>query len=320
MTLPFAPAGWLPGPHAQTVFANLWRPPSGLRPRRERWELPDGDFLDVDRHGDPDGPTAVVLHGLEGSSRAPYVKRMVSALLAQGLSAVALNFRGCSGAMNRLPRLYHSGETGDLDLVVRRLAAERPGRPLAVTGFSLGGNVTAKWIGERGADLPAEVRAGAVISVPFDLAACALAIDGPGFWPFVYRERFLRMLRRKALVKARTFPALLDAAAIPGIRTFADFDEQVTSRLHGFAGARDYWARSSSGPFLPGVRVPLLLLTADDDPMVPAASLPRAGENPHLVVEVTRGGGHVGFVSGPPWSFRFHAEQRVAAFLAEKMG
>jgi predicted alpha/beta-fold hydrolase len=298
------------------VFANLWRPPAGLRPRRERWELPDGDFLDLDRHGDPDGPTAVVLHGLEGSSRAPYVKRMVRALQAHGLSAVALNFRGCSGAMNRLARLYHSGETGDLDLVVRRLAAERPGRRLAVTGFSLGGNVTAKWLGERGADLPAELRAGAVISVPFDLAACAEAIDGPGFWPFVYRERFLRMLRRKALAKAGAFPALLDAGAVPGIRTFADFDEQVTSRLHGFAGARDYWARCSSGPFLSGVRVPLLLLSADDDPMVPPASLPRPGQNPHLTVEVTRGGGHVGFVSGPPWRFRFHAERRAAAFLA----
>lgn len=316
MTVPFTPAPWLPGPNAQTVFANLWRPPSGLRPRRERWELPDGDFLDLDRHGDPDGPTAVVLHGLEGSSRAPYVRRMVAALQALGLSAVAVNFRGCSGAMNRLPRLYHSGETTDLDRVVRRLAAERPGRPLAVTGFSLGGNVAAKWLGERGADLPAEVRAGAVISVPFDLSACALAIDGPGFWPFVYRERFLRMLRRKALAKARAFPALLDAAAIPRIRTFAAFDEQVTSRLHGFAGARDYWSRSSSGPFLAGVRVPLLLLSADDDPMVPTGSLPRPGQNPHLTVEVTRGGGHVGFVAGPPWGFRFHAEPRAAAFVA----
>ncbi|MBI5067628.1 MAG: alpha/beta fold hydrolase [Deltaproteobacteria bacterium] len=316
MTAPFAPARWLPGPNAQTVFANLWRPPSGLRPRRERWELPDGDFLDVDRHGDPDGPTAVVLHGLEGSSRAPYVVRMVSALQARGLSAVALNFRGCSGTMNRLPRLYHSGETGDLDLAVRRLAAERPGRPLAVTGFSLGGNVTAKWLGERGAGLPGEVRAGAVISVPFDLSACARTIDGPGFWPFVYRERFLRMLRAKALAKARAFPALLDAAAIPGIHTFADFDEQVTARLHGFTGARDYWARSSSGPFLSGVRVPLLLLSADDDPMVPAASLPRPGRSPHLTVEVTRGGGHVGFVSGAPWGFHFHAERRAADFVA----
>jgi len=159
----FSPARWLPGPNAQTVFANLWRPPTGLRPRRERWELLDGDFLDVDRHGDPGGPTVVVLHGLEGSSRAPYVKRLLVALRRHGVSALALNFRGCSGEMNRLPRLYHSGETGDLAAVVRRLAEERPGRPLAVAGFSLGGNVAAQWLGERGAGLPPEVRGGAVI-------------------------------------------------------------------------------------------------------------------------------------------------------------
>jgi predicted alpha/beta-fold hydrolase len=221
--------------------------------------------------------------------------------------------------MNRLPRMYHSGETGDVDLVVRRLAAERPGRPLAVVGFSLGGNVAAKWLGERGADLPPEVRAGAAVSVPFDLAACARAIDGPGFWPLVYRERFLRMLRRKALAKARDYPLLLDAAAVPVIRTFAAFDEQVTARLHGFAGACDYWARASSGPFLAGVRVPLLLLSADDDPMVPATSLPGAHLGSEVALEVTRGGGHVGFVGGPPWAFHFHAERRVAAFLAGPM-
>jgi len=312
----FKPARWLPGPNAQTVFANLWRPPTGLRPRRERWELPDGDFLDVDRHGDPEGPTVVVLHGLEGSSRAPYVKRLLVALRGHGLSAAAVNFRGCSGAMNRLPRLYHSGETGDLDAVVRRLAAERPGRPLAVAGFSLGGNVAAKWLGEQGAELPAEVRAGAVVSVPFDLSACAAAIDGPGFWPMVYRERFLRMLRRKALAKAQAFPGRIDLAAVSRIRTFADFDEQVTAPLHGFAGARDYWARSSSGPFLAGVRVPLLSLSAADDPMVPPSSLPRAGASPQVTVEITPGGGHVGFVAGPPWAFRFHAERRAGEFLA----
>jgi len=316
----FDPARWLPGPNAQTVFANLWRPPTGLRPRRERWELPDGDFLDVDRHGDPAGPTVVVLHGLEGSSRAPYVKRLLVALRALGLPALALNFRGCSGEPNRLPRLYHSGETGDLAAVVRRLAEERPGRPLAVAGFSLGGNVAAKWLGERGAALPPEVRGGAVISVPFDLAACAAAIDGPGFWPFVYRERFLRMLRRKALAKARRFPGLLDAAAVRRIRTFAAFDEQVTAPLHGFAGARDYWARSSSGPWLAGVRVPLLALSAADDPLVPAASLPPPPANPEVTVEVTPGGGHVGFVAGPPWAFRFQAERRAAAFLAAALG
>ncbi len=317
----FRPAPWLPGPHAQTVFANLWRPPRGLAPRRERWELPDGDFVDVDRHGGGDGPAVVVLHGLEGSSRAPYVERLVRALLGNGLSAVALNFRGCSGEENRLPRLYHSGETGDLDFAVRRLAAERPGRPLGVAGFSLGGNVCAKWLGEGGDRLPPEVRGGAVISVPFDLAACAAAIDGPGFWPAVYRGRFLRMLRRKAVAKARRFPGLLDEAALRAVRSFREFDDRATAPIHGFAGAADYWARSSAGPFLGAVRRPLLALGAADDPMVPAASLPvdAARANPSVELEVAPGGGHVGFVEGPPWRFGFWAERRAAAFLAERL-
>lgn len=317
----FQPAAWLPGPNAQTVFANLWRPPSGLRPRRERWETPDGDFLDVDRHGDDRAPAVLVLHGLEGSSRAPYVRRAVRALRDHGLSAVALNFRSCSGEMNRLPRLYHSGETGDLDFAVRRLVAERPGRPLGLVGFSLGGNVAAKWLGERGEAVPPELRAGAVISVPWDLAACAAAVDGPGFWPMIYRERFLRMLRAKALAKARRFPGLLDAGAIRALRSFRAFDDRATAPVHGFAGAEDYWERCSAGRYLAGVRRPLLAISAVDDPMVPPASLPReaAGRNPAVELLVAPGGGHVGFVTGRPWAFRFWAERRAAAFLAGRL-
>jgi predicted alpha/beta-fold hydrolase len=190
-----------------------------------------------------------------------------------------------------------------------------------VAGFSLGGNVAAKWLGERGADLPAEVRAGAVISVPFDLAACARALDGPGFWPLVYRERFLRMLRRKAVAKAQRFPGLLDATAVRAARTFREFDDRATAPLHGFADAGDYWSRCSAGRFLPGVRRPLLALAAADDPMVPAGALPRAEvrANPAVELQVLPGGGHVGFVAGPPWSFRFWAEGRAAEFLAARL-
>jgi len=317
----FRPARWLPGPNAQTVFSRLWSLPDRLSPRRERWELPDGDFVDVDRHGDPAGPTVVVLHGLEGSSRAPYVRRLARALLGRGLSVLALNFRGCSGEPNRLPRLYHSGETGDLGEVVGRLVAERPGRALGLAGFSLGGNVAAKWLGERGAGGPAELRAGAVISVPFDLGACAAAIDGPGFWAWAYRERFLRMLRHKAIGKARRFPGVLDEAALRAVRTFREFDDRATARIHGFAGAEDYWRRCSSGPFLAAVRRPLLALSAEDDPIVPGPTLPReaAAANPAVELVVAPGGGHVGFVEGLPWRFRFWAELRAADFLAERL-
>lgn len=318
----YSPARWLPGPHLMTIFARLARGPSGLAPQRERWELDDGDFLDVDRHGDPAAPAVVVLHGLEGSSRAPYVLRLVAACLAQGLSAVALNFRGCSGERNRLPRLYHSGETGDLARVVARLVGERPGRPLGVAGFSLGGNVVAKWLGELGDALPPEVRGGAVISAPFDLARCADAIDGSGGMARLYRARFLRTLRAKAIDKTRRFDGLpFTAAEVRACDTFARFDDVVTSRLHGFDGARDYWTRCSSGPSLGGLRRPLLAIAADDDPIVPGDTLPReaARRLPALTLETYPAGGHVGFVSGRPWRFEFFAEARAAAFLRDAL-
>jgi uncharacterized protein len=318
----YVPARWLPGPHAMTIFAHLVRPRLALSPRRERWELDDGDFLDVDRHGDPAAPTVVVLHGLESSSRAPYVKRMVAAARALGLAAVAVNFRGCSGEPNRLPRLYHSGDTSDLARVVARLAAERPGRPLALAGFSLGANVVAKWVGERGDALPAEVRAAAAICAPYDLAACGAAMDRAGGLGIVYRERFLRSLRAKALAKLARFPDLpLDARAIRACRTFLAIDEEVTAPLHGFPSAADYYARSSSGPLLGGVRRPLLALSAEDDPMIPRASIPveRARANAAVLLETYPAGGHVGFVSGLPWRLEFYGEARAAAFLADAL-
>jgi predicted alpha/beta-fold hydrolase len=303
-----------------TVFANLARVLPRPRARRERWELPDGDFLDLDRHpdADPDAPLLVACHGLEGSSRAPYVRGLAALARDRGLAVLALNFRGCSGELNRLPRFYHSGETGDLDLVVRREAGARPGRPILLAGFSLGGNVVAKYLGERGDDLPREVRAAAVISVPFDLARSARALDGPGLMMWVYRERFLRRLRRKALAKARRFPGAFDVAAIRAARTFSAYDGAVTAPLHGFGSAEDYWARCSSGRRLGGVRRPLLALSSIDDPMVPADTLPaeEARGNAAVTLEVTSAGGHVAFVAGWPFWPSYWAEARAVDFLA----
>jgi predicted alpha/beta-fold hydrolase len=337
----YAPARWIPGANAMTVFASLARPFPRPRSSRERWELPDGDFLDVDRFAPaaavaraggtvgrelrgPQAPRSewppvlIVCHGLEGSSRAPYVRGLVALALSRGLSALALNFRGCSGEPNRLARNYHSGETGDLALVVDRLVAERPGRALLLAGFSLGGNVVTKWLGERGDALPPEVRGGAAISVPFDLERSARAMDGPGFWNFVYRERFMRRLRAKAAEKARRFPGAFDAAAAARARTFAEFDGAVTAPTFGFASAEDYWRRSSSGRYLAGVRRPLLALSSLDDPIVPAESIPveAARANPAVTLETTRAGGHVAFVGGSPFWPSYWAERRAVEFLA----
>lgn len=319
----FAAPRWLRNRHLMTVTANLARLPLRLPLRRERWELPDGDFLDVDRldGAAPDAPLVLVCHGLEGSSRAGYVRGVMAQARARGLAAAALNFRSCSGEMNRLPRLYHSGETEDLDQAVRRLAAEVPGRPLALIGFSLGGNVVTKYLGERGDALPAAVRAAAVISVPFDLAACCVAIDGPGLPALVYRERFLRKLRPKALEKARRFPGLIDEARVRGARLLREFDDAVTGPLHGFRDAADYYARSSSGPLLSAVRRPLLIVSAQDDPFVPGVTLPVAAmrQNPLVQALLPQAGGHVGFLAGPPWALRRWAEERAARFVAEQL-
>ncbi len=316
---PFRRAGWLPGPHLGTVWASVARPLPRPRFRRERLELDDGDFLDVDRldASDRAAPVLVISHGLEGSSGASYVRGLAMAASQAGLAVAAWNFRGCSGAPNRLLRQDHSGETGDLAAVVAHLVREDARRSVLLAGFSLGGNQTVKWMGENGDALPAAVRAAVAISVPFDLAACASALDGPGFWPWVYRERFLRRLRRKALRKAAEHPGRIDAPAVLRATTFSAYDGLVTAPLHGFASADDYWRRSSAGQFVSGVRRPLLLLSADDDPLVPAGTIPvtDAGSNPSVTLEVTRGGGHVAFVGGTPLRPDYWAEARAIDFL-----
>ncbi|BDG07923.1 YheT family hydrolase [Anaeromyxobacter paludicola] len=320
----FSPARWLPGPHFQTIWSSLGRRPVRLDSVMERLELADGDFVDVERFAgpSPDAPVLVACHGLEGSSRAVYVRGLVREALSRGLAAAALNFRGCSGEPNRLPRFYHSGDTGDLAALVARLRAERPGRAILLAGFSLGGNVVAKYLAEGGDALPPEVRAGAVISVPFDLARCAAAIDAPGAMQRIYRERFLRMLRAKAAEKARRFPGAADWDAVRRARTFSEFDGRLTAPLHGFASAADYWARSSSGPLLAGVRRPLLALSSIDDPIAPGACLPLAAAraNPAVSLRVLPAGGHVGFVGGSPWRPAFWAEAEAARWLAAQAG
>ncbi len=310
-----------------TMYGRVVRRPPRQPIRRERWELADGDFLDLDflEADSPAAPLVIVLHGLEGSSQASYVRGLTATARAAGLATCALNFRGCSGTLNRLPRFYHSGETGDLAALVDRLVSEQPGRPLGLVGFSLGGNVVAKYLGERGDDMPFEVRAASVVSVPFDLAACARALDGPGVQARIYRGLFIRSLKAKARAKAAAlgprFPKEVDAARAARARTFAEIDGWFTAPLHGFASAEDYWQRCSSGPLLGGVRRPLLALSAHDDPFVPGESLPVsvARGNPLVQLQVTAQGGHLAFVNGPPWAPGRWAERTAVEFLRERL-
>jgi hypothetical protein len=318
----FAPARGLAHPFAQTVFGVLTRRAPALPIARERVETEDGDFLDLDwleARGDaPARGFVALVHGLEGSARSPYMLGALALAHARGLAAVAMNFRSCSGEPNRLARSYHSGETGDLALVLRRVAARWPRLAGAVIGFSLGANVTLKWLAEQGERAPEAVRGGVAISCPFDLGACARRLDErSGWW---LRVHFLRTLRRKALVKAAQFPGRLDEAAIRRASTFRTFDDIVTAPLHGFRDAEEYWRLASSGASLGDIRRPALLLSAEDDPLIPASSIPVAAAraNPALRLEVTARGGHVGFVAGSVLAPRFWAEERAIAF-AERL-
>lgn len=321
----FVPAWWLPGPHAQTIGANLLRRRAGVTYRRERLELDDGDFLDLDwalREGDDGVPLVVVLHGLEGGPTSTYVLEMHRALARQGLASVTLSLRSCSGEPNRLPRMYHSGETGDLTFVLATLRRRHPHRPLGAAGFSLGGNMLLKYLGECGRDGsgPALVDAAAAVSVPFDLQAGLAKLErGPSR---AYHRYLLRKLLRKARSKLEILRGHADLERLLAVRSIRAFDDLLTAPLHGFRDAADYYARCSSNQFLASIRVPTLLVHSEDDPFLPAGSVPHAetAANPHLEACFTPRGGHVGFVTGPPWRPRFWAERTVAGFLAERLG
>jgi predicted alpha/beta-fold hydrolase len=315
----FRPPWWGRNGHVQTIWGSLCRT-DRLTLRRERLSTPDGDFVDLDWldvDGDVTGaPTLLVLHGLEGSSRSHYVSGLLRAGRAAGWHGVAFNFRSCSGELNRLPRFYHSGETGDLAWVVRTLVARAPGVPLGAVGVSLGGNVLLKWLGEVGAGAPPEFRGAVGISVPFDVAASARVLD-QGFHRLVYAANFLRTMRVKVVEKARRYPGFVDVAAARRARTFARYDRVVTAPLNGFRDEVDYWTRASSGPYLPRIRRPTLLLGAHDDPIVPGRTLPDARRlPPNVRIEFTARGGHAGFLEGRwPWRVGSWAERRAVEFL-----
>ena len=313
---PFRPARGLGHRQAQTLLAYALRRPRTPPLRRERLETPDGDFLDLDwLDAPPERPHLLILHGLEGSSASGYVRQTLLEASAVGWGAVAMNFRSCSGEPNRRLRSYCSGETADPLLVGLHLRSRIRG-PLVAAGFSLGGNALLKLLAETGADAPFD--AAAAVSTPFDLQACADALDRPGGGCAVYRRHFLRSLRRKALDKLRAHPAHgLDAGRVRQARDLQSFDDAFTAPSYGFAGARDYYARCSSGPMLGRIRRPTVLLNAEDDPMVPAGSLPAIPSGDRwLTVLRTPRGGHVGFLEGSLLAPRYWSERQVVRRLA----
>lgn len=290
---------WLPGGHLQTLYPTLFL--RGPQPayRRERWELDDGDFLDADWVDDPaDAPLVVLFHGLEGSSNSSYARSLMHALRQCGWRGVAVNFRGCSGEANRLPRAYFAGDSTEIENVFVRLRSRFPHARLHAAGISLGGNALLKWLGEAGNAAARYLASAAAISAPLDMNAAGTALD-QGFNRRVYTAYFLATLKRKSLAKAARFPGLLDVDAIRAAGTFREFDTAVTARLHGFRDAEDYWTRASSKPMLAHIAVPTLVLNAQNDPFLPASALPRASEvSPSVSLLQPATGGHVGFPGG----------------------
>ena len=310
---PYRASPWLPGGHAQTIWPLLIKGPLP-RYRRERWDTPDDDFIDLDWiGGTPGAPCVALFHGLEGSSGSHYARRLMHAVEGRGWHGVVVHFRGCSGEPNRLPRAYHSGDSAEIDWIVRRLHAR--GYPaIFLAGVSLGGNAMLKWLAERGAETCPLVDAAVAISAPLDLAAANTALSS-GF-NLVYARHFLRTLIPAALEKERRFPGRIDVRRTLASRTLRDFDDAVTAPLHGFQGADDYYARSSAGPLLSTVMTPTLLLNAANDPFLPRAALPSKDNLPSAItLEVPEHGGHVGFVHGaPPGRIDWLAHRIMAHF------
>lgn len=309
---------WARNPHVQTLLPRLLRRQPLVSLQRERVELPDGDFLDLDwlnaGRSDSHQPIIVILHGLEGNSASPYAQGMLAALAARGWRALVMQFRGCSGELNRLPRAYHSGDIEDADTIFKLVRSRYPQAPMAAIGYSLGGNVLLKYLGER--DSSNELIVAVAISVPFLLSECADRLQ-QGFSRF-YQKVLLASLVQKTRAKFSQMACPLERRDFESIATIRDFDEQVTAPLHGFKDATDYYTRSSCRQYLKCITVPTLIVQAADDPFLTPAVIPGQGEiSATTQLQLSARGGHVGFIYGKhPWRARHWLEERVPEFLS----
>ena len=307
---------WLRGGHAQTIYPALFLRGARPRLRRERWDTPDGDFIDLDflDGGDVAAPCVALVHGLEGGSSSHYARALMRALACLRWMGVVVHFRGCSGEANRLPRAYHSGDAAEIGWVLARLARTR--RPLYAAGVSLGGNALLKWLAETGSEAEGLLSAAAAVSAPLDLMASGTAL-GQG-WNLIYTRMFLATLRKKSLDKLARFPGLFDRNLVLRARSLRDFDNVVTAPLHGFRDTDDYWTRASSKPGLVSVRLPTLVLNARNDPFLPSAHLPGPADVSAAVrLEQPAEGGHVGFADGAFPGDIDWLPRRLLAFFGE---
>lgn len=324
---PFEPAWWLNNAHLQTIYPAFWRPKTELpERRRERLITPDNDFLDLDWYGQGNGAIVVLLHGLTGSSNSGYIKGLQKKLSDQGFRSAALNFRGCSGELNRKARCYHSGETEDIQFLYRTLKQREPDTPIAVVGFSLGGNVLLKWLGEQQDRV--KLFAAVAVSVPFVLSTCATKMD-TGFSK-LYRNSLIGELKHYITEKISKLEQIgdlneaqkvKDIGDLAKVKSFWEYDHRVVAFLHGYLNVHDYYQRASSRPFIKTITNPTLLIQAKDDPFMVPEVIPGQHElSASVRLEVSNSGGHVGFVGGTvPFRPEFWLEHRIPTFLKEQL-
>lgn len=310
----YRPPVWLRNGHVQSIWPSLFRRVPMIKPFEEVLPTPDGDELHLDWYRQGSDRLAVLSHGLEGNSRRPYMLGMAKALMLNGWDVLAWNFRSCGGVMNHKPRFYHSGATEDLHAVVTY--GQRKGyRCLSMIGFSMGGNLTLLYLAQLGNRVDSDIHRAITYSVPIDLAGSAAVLALPS--RRIYMQRFLQDLRGKMQQKAHVFPNLINTSGFEHIRDFHQFDNRYTAPLHGFLDAQDYWARCSALPRLKNICVPSLIVNAADDPFLSADCYPESKSilGRHVHMEITKWGGHVGFVArrrdGLYWS-----EERAINFLS----
>ena len=304
----------------QTIYPYLLLRRAPPPYRRERWQTPDADFIDLDWtvDGDDHAPLVALFHGLEGNSRSHYAAALMHAVSRRRWRGVVVHFRGCGGEPNRLPRAYHSGDTDEIDWILRRLRALDPAAGLFAAGVSLGGNALLKWLGREQAGAGAIVDATAAVSAPVDLMTAGDLL-GSGV-NRLYGNNFLQTLRQKSLEKLKQFPGLYDADTVRHARTLREFDNTVTAPLHGFRNTDDYWTRASSKPDLRRIAVPTLIVHARNDPFLPGRHLPGVGEvSSSVVLDYPQGGGHTGFASGPFPGNLHWLPQRLLDFFREQI-
>jgi len=319
----YRPPFWLFNGHLQTLWP-VWktlRLPSIAWPR-ERWDTPDGDFIDVDciSDGAPQAPIVILFHGLEGSSQSNYARTMARALQQTGWTGYVPHFRGCSGELNRLPRAYHSGDATEIDWILRRFRARYPDRLICAAGVSLGANALMKWLGEQNSTARSVIDAAAAVSPPMDVAACGAWLD-QGVNQTIYTQHCLRTMKSQGEERLRQFPGLFDVERMRRATTLREFDDTVTAPLHGFADVDDYWRRASALPLLGGIKLPTLLLMPRNDPFLVPACYPQLQQCPPCVtLETPANGGHVGFSGGSGTYKDLWLPTRIINFFAQSLG